>query len=76
MPYCDGGSFSGSNDTITVHNDTKLFFRGKHVLDAIIEDLLTNAGEPAATAGVDCCLLLLSDVCVADRLHLLHTAQA
>lgn len=46
---CDGGSFSGNNATATEYKGATLHFRGKHILDAIITDLLTNQGLSSAT---------------------------
>lgn len=46
MNYCDGGSFSGSNYTVSVYNDVSLHFRGMHVLDSFINDLLKSRGAP------------------------------
>jgi len=40
--YCDGGSFAGNNDTVTVVNGTKLFFRGLPNLRAYLTDLNAN----------------------------------
>lgn len=46
MHYCDGGSFGGSNDTVTkyVHKNKEydLHFRGRHIVDGTIDDLLSN----------------------------------
>jgi len=44
MNYCDGNSFSGSNSSTTVIEGTTLYFRGKHILDAMIKDLIRNRG--------------------------------
>ena len=52
LRYCDGGSFSGSNATVTNYggDPTKpLWFRGKHVLKADMNDLLANRGLAKAT---------------------------
>jgi len=42
LQYCDGASFSGNNDTITVVDGTKLYFRGFVNLKAYLNDLNTN----------------------------------
>eukprot|EP01121_Diplochlamys_sp_Union-15-3_P004235 TRINITY_DN1425_c0_g3_i3.p1 TRINITY_DN1425_c0_g3~~TRINITY_DN1425_c0_g3_i3.p1 ORF type:complete len:293 (-),score=41.21 TRINITY_DN1425_c0_g3_i3:27-905(-) len=47
--YCDGGSFSGDNDTITDYRGTQLYFRGKRILQAVFNDLYTNRGLQNAT---------------------------
>ena len=44
MKYCDGGSFAGSNSSVEVVKGVTLHFRGKHVLEAMIYDLLTHRG--------------------------------
>ena len=50
MKYCDGGSFSGSNASATAMPDgTRLHFRGKHILEAGISDLLRARGLARAT---------------------------
>jgi hypothetical protein len=46
--YCDGGSFSGHvSDTVAVSSvdDTKLYFKGRYIMDAVYETLLNPAGE-------------------------------
>lgn len=49
MRYCDGGSFSGANMTVTEYSSTKLYFRGKLILRAMVTDLLKNRGLDKAT---------------------------
>eukprot|EP00463_Aulacantha_scolymantha_P000525 TRINITY_DN1319_c0_g2_i1.p1 TRINITY_DN1319_c0_g2~~TRINITY_DN1319_c0_g2_i1.p1 ORF type:complete len:383 (+),score=89.85 TRINITY_DN1319_c0_g2_i1:109-1257(+) len=49
MRYCDGGSFSGANMTVTEYKSKKLYFRGKLILRAMISDLLKNRGLNQAT---------------------------
>ena len=49
LRYCDGGSFSGSNATSTLVNGETLWFRGKHVLKAMIADLVGARGLKAST---------------------------
>jgi len=49
MRYCDGASFAGSNSSTAEYNGTTLHFRGKHILDAFIADLLGNRGLAKAT---------------------------
>jgi len=44
LRYCDGGSFSGSNDTLTWYQGKRLWFRGKHILEAMQDDLLEFHG--------------------------------
>jgi hypothetical protein len=40
MKYCDGNSFSGNRDTSVVVNSKPLYFRGRRVLDAVLETLV------------------------------------
>jgi len=40
--YCDGGSFSGNNETVTPVSGTPLYFRGFRILQGYHEDLSTN----------------------------------
>lgn len=54
--YCDGGSFTGNNETVTNFNGTSLYFRGHRILNAIIEDLLKNRG--AVRNCIDSCMHL------------------
>ena len=48
--YCDGTSWSGNvNDPIPVYNETSgrnetIFYRGRRLLDALLDDLLHNQG--------------------------------
>ena len=53
LKYCDGASYSGANDTVTVVNGKPLHFRGKYIENAFIDDLLTNRGVPLAS----CCAM-------------------
>ncbi|KAJ9466999.1 Pectin acetylesterase 8 [Diplonema papillatum] len=39
MKYCDGNSFAGNADEPMVYNGTKLYFRGKRILDATLSHL-------------------------------------
>jgi hypothetical protein len=49
LKYCDGGSFSGNNETATVYQGNNLYFRGFRNLKAIFEDLSSNHGLNVAT---------------------------
>ena len=44
MNYCDGGSFSGNNQSVTVHEGTPLYFRGKRVREAVLDSLIKEHG--------------------------------
>jgi len=37
--YCDGASFSGNKDKPIVVNGTTLYFRGRRILDSVLDDL-------------------------------------
>ena len=50
--YCDGASWTGSNDTATVHKGKTLHFKGKNNLDALMTALLTKHGMAKATEVV------------------------
>ena len=47
--YCDGGSFSGSVAEPVAYLNQTLYYRGVHILDAIIATLLTDFGAASAT---------------------------
>ena len=49
LMYCDGGSFSGNKAEPVVVNGTTLYFRGKRILDAVLDYLNTNHGLAKAT---------------------------
>merc|ERR1712137_173987 len=42
--YCDGASFSGDREEPIVYNGKNIFFRGRRVLDAILDVLLDASG--------------------------------
>ena len=71
LRYCDGGSFSGSNATSTVVSNTTLWFRGKHVLKAMMSDLVGNRG---LAAGTDVVVSGCSAGGLATFLHIDHWA--
>lgn len=51
--YCDGGSFSGNAEftykPTNSSTETKLYFKGKNIINAVFEDLKTNQGLYQAT---------------------------
>lgn len=49
MPYCDGGSFSGNNDTVQPYQGSTLHWRGKRIREAVYAELITNHGLKSAT---------------------------
>ena len=48
IPYCDGASFTGKNDTVTIHEGVELHFRGKAILEAIQQELLKRGLQTAS----------------------------
>ena len=52
MPYCDGGSFSGNNDTVTTYKGKPLYYRGKRVREAVYDSLLKDHNLGGATDAV------------------------
>ncbi|XP_022110445.1 pectin acetylesterase 11-like [Acanthaster planci] len=42
--YCDGASFSGTRGDPVSYNNTKIYYRGARVLDAVVNYLLQSAG--------------------------------
>jgi len=71
LRYCDGGAFSGSNATSTAVSNTTLWFRGKHVLKAMMGDLVGNRG---LAAGTDVVVSGCSAGGLATFLHVDHWA--
>lgn len=54
---CDGGGYSSSKDTPSVHNGTSLHFRGKAIIDAVRVDILAkglNNGTDVVISGCSC----------------------
>lgn len=49
LRYCDGGSFSGNNETVATYKNQKLYFRGKRVREAAYASLMASANLGAAT---------------------------
>jgi hypothetical protein len=52
LRYCDGGSFSGNLASPIIVNDTKVFFRGHHILLAAQQELLNNQVENVVVVAV------------------------
>merc|ERR1712060_414692 len=42
MVYCDGAYFSGDNSSRIMVQSQQLYFAGRHILDAMLEDLKTS----------------------------------
>jgi len=49
LKYCDGGSFSGNNESAADYNGAKLYFRGIRILTAMFQDLFRNRRLSGAT---------------------------
>jgi len=49
MLYCDGNSFSGNRDSPVVVNGKPLYFRGKKIMDAVLQTLIRDHGLKSAT---------------------------
>eukprot|EP01123_Difflugia_compressa_P012596 TRINITY_DN5452_c0_g1_i1.p1 TRINITY_DN5452_c0_g1~~TRINITY_DN5452_c0_g1_i1.p1 ORF type:complete len:374 (-),score=70.27 TRINITY_DN5452_c0_g1_i1:154-1275(-) len=64
--YCDGGSFSGNNETAQLVNGVKLYYRGFRILQAYAHDLLTKLGM---NKGTDFLVLGCSAGGLATYLH-------
>lgn len=47
--YCDGGSFTGLRTKPVVQNDTKVYYRGRAILDAVIADAKARHGLQTAS---------------------------
>jgi hypothetical protein len=69
IKYCDGGSFSGNNETITIYENTSLYFRGKRVREAVQAHLLEAQGMGNATD------LVVSGCSAGGLATFLHTDQ-
>jgi len=69
MRYCDGGSFSGNNEAVSVYKNTSLHWRGKRIREAIAQDLFENRGLKQATD------LVVSGCSAGGLATFLHTDQ-
>lgn len=48
VPYCDGASFTGDREKPLEVNDKLLYFRGRRILDALLEELLRRGIDKAS----------------------------
>jgi len=69
MRYCDGGSFSGNNETTPVYQNKTLYWRGSRIREAIAKDLFENRGMDQATE------LVVSGCSAGGLATFLHTDQ-
>jgi len=53
--YCDGASFSGNKDQPIVVNGTTLYFRGRRILDEIVNNLLKHGLNKATNVILTGC---------------------
>eukprot|EP01084_Bolivina_argentea_P226257 382200_1 len=49
VEYCDGGSFSGNRKDAIIGNEGPLYFRGKRILDAVLDSLNKHNNLNSAT---------------------------
>ena len=49
--YCDGGYFSGNRISPVMHNGTRLHFRGRHILKAVLDDLNLDRATDVVIGG-------------------------
>jgi hypothetical protein len=49
LRYCDGGSFAGNNNNVSIVDNTKLYFRGKRILDGVLQELQKSKNLKSAT---------------------------
>lgn len=47
MNYCDGNSYSGMRWDPVVYNKTQLYFRGKYILNAMLDTMIAEGGATA-----------------------------
>jgi len=55
LKYCDGGSFSGNNETVSSYKGRELFYRGKRNREAAYASLLTKGLTSATDVVVSGC---------------------
>lgn len=48
VPYCDGASFTGDREKPLEFNDKPLYFRGRRILDALLDELLRRGIDKAS----------------------------
>jgi len=72
MVYCDGSSFAGFNNSATSYKGMNIWFRGRGILDATIDDLNTKRNLRIAT---DVVVSGCSAGGLATYLHLDHWAS-
>lgn len=48
VPYCDGASFTGDREKPLEVNDKKLYFRGRRILGALLDELLRRGMDKAS----------------------------
>ena len=48
VPYCDGASFTGDREKPLEFNDKSLYFRGRRILDALLDEVLRRGMDKAS----------------------------
>lgn len=48
VPYCDGASFTGDREKPLEFNDKLLYFRGRRILDALLDEFLRRGMDKAS----------------------------
>ncbi|TFJ94948.1 pyruvate carboxyltransferase [Platysternon megacephalum] len=74
--YCDASSFTGNSEIIK--NDTKLYFRGAKIFNAVIQELLDNgmgSAENALLAGSSAGGVATAIYCDKFRRHFSNTSR-
>lgn len=67
--YCDGGSFSGDNETVTTYKGTPLYYRGKRIREAVFDSLIKKHALAQASD------LVVSGCSAGGLATFLHTDQ-
>ena len=48
VPYCDGASFTGDREKPLEYNSKPIYFRGRRILDAVLDELLRRGMDKAS----------------------------
>lgn len=73
LPYCDGGSFTGNNETVATYAGESIYFRGARIREAVAEELKK---EEYGSGGLGAATDIVVSGCSAGGLATyLHTDQ-
>lgn len=73
LPYCDGGSFSGNNETAATYEGESVYFRGARIREAVAEELTKEEyGHGGLAAATD---VVVSGCSAGGLATYLHTDQ-